>query len=201
MDEFRLRLGGQVNKFVEQAQSVDKLDRELVVERDRALRLQLASRRLRKGTDDLASELELILRHQDEMHLALSELERRVEEEGKAFPDRPSERQQAYLLVEDLDKKLGDTRALLGDSIARLNSSRGGDEGGGDGMGGGGVGGGIGGGGGGDPAARVVRVLDVHLNAFQYLESHASRLDAALSQADALLGGAQRPGGSSAMYY
>ena len=43
------------------------------------------------------------------MHAALSALERRVEEEGRAFPDRPSERQQAYALVDDLDKKLADT--------------------------------------------------------------------------------------------
>ena len=190
MDEFRLRLGSQVNVFVDQAQRVDQLDRELVVERDRALRLQLTAQRLRKGTDDLTSELELILRQQDEMHAALSALERRVEDEGRSFPDRPSERQQAYALVEALDKKLGDTRSLLSESISRLNSSRGGVDvlgitGSGDSHAAGGVGS--------DPLSRVVQVLDVHLNAFQFLESNAVKLDQALSQADTMLAAPRHP--------
>ena len=70
MDEFRVKLGAQVNRFVAQAREVDQLDRELVVQRDRALKLQLTSSKLRKGTESLSNELELILHHQDEMHAA-----------------------------------------------------------------------------------------------------------------------------------
>ena len=186
---FRLRLGSQVNTFVEQAGRVDTMDRELVVQRDRALRLQLASQKLRKGTDDLMSELELILHHQDEMHAALSQLERKVEEEGRSFPERPSERQQAYALVEDLDRKLSDTRTVLAESIQQLNSRTGGDANGYAGVGGGGAGAPAG-----PPAlSRMVHVLDVHLNAFQFLEANSVKLDAALSQADSLLAQPHHP--------
>jgi len=159
---------------------VDKFDRELVVKRDRALQLQLNTAALRQGTEGLGSEIELVLRHQDEMHAALSELERQVEEEGRAYADEPGERQRAYALVEDLDRQLADTRALLTDSIGRLNARTAGGGPDTDGQQSG-------------QLARMVRVLDVHLNAFQYLESNTLKLDHALETADKLL--AQPRGG------
>ena len=88
------------------------------MQRDRSLKLQLTTAKLKKGTESLSSELELILFHQDEMHAAISELERRVQEEGRSFPDRPGERQQAYALVEGLDSQIADTRRLLSERCA-----------------------------------------------------------------------------------
>ena len=114
------------------------------------------------------------------MHAALSTLERKVEEEGRAFPDRPGERQQAYALVEELDARIADTRSVLTTAISQVNAHRvNGD----------------GAGGGGGALARVVSVLDVHLSAFQYLEQNGAKLDAALSQADRLL--SQQPARAS----
>ena len=120
------------------------------------------------------------------MHAALSALERKVEEEGRAFPDRPGERQQAYALVESLDSQLAETRALLAETL-----------GGGGPLGGGGLlgAGSLGGGGGGALAAHagsgplqgLVHVLDVHLNAFEYLERSSKKLDMQLAEADRLL--------------
>jgi len=168
MGEFRLSLGTQVNRFVEQARLVDQVDRQLVLQRDRALRLDLATQRLKSGTEGLYSELELILQHQDEMHAALAALEAKVDDESRAFAAQPGERQQAYQLVETLDRQLADTRALLTETASRINA-RGapGAEGG--------------------ELSSMVRVLEVHLNAFQYLEANATKLDSVLGEADALL--------------
>jgi len=95
-----------------------------------------------------------------------------VEAEGRNFPDRPSERRQAYELVESLDRELHDTRGLLNDTLERVNT------------------GGSGGGGRGGPSAQLaqmVHVLDVHLSAFQYLDHNSKKVEAALAQADHLL--------------
>ena len=46
-----------------------------------------------------------------------------MEEEGRSFHDRPGERQQAYALVESLDRELADTRSLLTDTIKQVNIS------------------------------------------------------------------------------
>ena len=134
--------------------------------------------------DALNSEIELILHHQDEMHAALSELERKVEAEGRAFPDRPGERQQAYALAEELDKQIADTRALLTNSISKLNERNGTANGAVDGVPPPSA---ASNGGGDSQLNRIVHVLDVHLNAFQYLETNATKLDSALAQADKLL--------------
>ena len=83
MEGFRKTLGEQVNRFTAQAVELDRRDRELVAARDRALRLQLTASKLEQGTEALTAEIELILQHQDQLHSALSTLERRVEEEGR----------------------------------------------------------------------------------------------------------------------
>ena len=80
---------------------------------------------------------------------------------------RPGERQQAYALVESLDRDLADTRALLGETSAALNAA--------------------------PPAApagsaeatmaSMVTVLDTHLNAFQWLGAQGGKLESALAQA------------------
>ena len=68
MNDFRMQLSGQVTKFVKQARAVDQMDRELIVQRDRALRLAVSTKRLKQGAEALSTELELILHHQDEMN-------------------------------------------------------------------------------------------------------------------------------------
>ena len=80
-------------------------------------------------------------------------------------------------------------RSLLSESIGRLNT-RGGDD---DSGGFGGLGGGALGAPPADPLTRMVHVLDVHLNAFQFLEANANKLDAALRQADQLLAQPRHP--------
>ena len=64
--------------FTEQATEIDEADREIVVVRDKTLALHECAGRLSAGSAALNAELELILQRQDEMHAALSELERKV---------------------------------------------------------------------------------------------------------------------------
>jgi len=166
-----------VNEFVAQAKQVDQWDRELIVQRDRALRLQQQTSMLSQGADAISSELELILHHQDEMHAALSELERKVEEEGRSFHDRPGERQQAYALVESLDRELADTRSLLTDTIKQVNASSPAEDASG---------------GSGTQLSQLVQVLDSHLSAFQWLDANSNQLEQQLSRADTMLSGFPR---------
>jgi len=96
MDEFRTRLGEQVNLFSAQAAQVEAWDRKLIEQRDRALTLHESTARLKRGAASLNAELELVLQRQDELHAALTELERRVASEVRvAGSGAPSERQAA----------------------------------------------------------------------------------------------------------
>lgn len=164
------------------------------------------------------AELEIILQHQDEMHNALAELEKKVEAEARNTAERPSERQQAalspphclcpsvvretsmtsgwqaYALVDPLDKELSETKDMLTATVERLSSQRraeSAEKG----------------------SAHTVRlvlvrtfcvclvvvasppfpmqalskimhVLDVHLNAFQWLEAQSDSLEDCLRRAD-----------------
>ena len=49
MDDFRIKLAEQVNKFTTQALEVDERDRQLIQQRDRALKLDETSRRLKQN--------------------------------------------------------------------------------------------------------------------------------------------------------
>jgi len=173
MDEFRQRLGEQVNVFTTQASQVELWDRQIIEQRDMALRLHETTTNLKQGAASLNAELELVLQRQDEMHEALAELERKVMQEAGAVSalERPSERQQAYMLAESLDKELGEMRETLTDAVETLNARRAADAA--------------------EPAslelAQMVRVLDVHLNAFKWLDSQAEGLDDALRRVDILM--------------
>ena len=46
-----------------------------------------------------------------------------VEAEGRNYPDRPSERQEAYALVEALDREISDARSLLQETIESVNET------------------------------------------------------------------------------
>jgi len=175
MDDFRLRLGEQVNTFTQQALEVDERDRQLIQERDRVLQLTDTTQRLKQNAAGLNAELELILQRQDEMHAALAALEKKVEEEAAHFRqlERPSERQRAYQLAEHLDTELGQTREELAECVGQLNQQRQAEAGADD----------------AHKLAQLVEVMDVHLNALNYLESQSNKLDATLQQADAMLGG------------
>ena len=180
MVHLREQLAKQVVTFVHQARAVDEMDHKLLEERDRALRLQLTTKKLKDGAGKLASELELILHHQDAMDEALSALEKEVEEQGRAYPDHPSDRQQAYALFEHLDRELNNTRLLLDDTIERVNSRA--NRAPHPGLG--------------APTPslnQLVNVLDVHLSAFQYLEQQGKEVEDALQQADRLLGQPRAP--------
>ena len=176
MDDFRIKLAEQVNKFTTQALEVDERDRQLIQQRDRALKLDETTRRLKQNATALNAELELVLQRQDEMHAALRELELKVEEEASHFRhlERPSERQQAYQLAEHLDAELGQTREELAECVEQLNAQRQAEAGGGEAT----------------RLAQLVEVMDVHVNALHYLESQSDKLDATLQQV-ALLGGQQ----------
>uniref|UniRef100_A0A7S3BT10 Nucleoporin NSP1-like C-terminal domain-containing protein n=1 Tax=Haptolina ericina TaxID=156174 RepID=A0A7S3BT10_9EUKA len=171
MDHFHTKLGEQVNSFTKQAGEIDKWDRALIQQRDRALQLHDTTTRLQQGATAINTELELILQHQDEMHNALTVLEKKVENEARQFADRPSDRQQAYALVESLDKELSETKDLLSDTVDRLNkqrhteSAKDSEQ---------------------AALAQMVSVLDVHLNAFLWLEQQSNQLEEALGQVDAL---------------
>ena len=175
MDDFRLRLGDQVNTFTQQALEVDERDRQLIQERDRVLQLTDTTQRLKQNAAALNAELELILQRQDEMHAALAALEKKVEDEAAHFRqlERPSERQRAYQLAEHLDTELGQTREELAECVEQLNHQRQAEAGADD----------------AHKLAQLVEVMDVHLNALNYLESQSNKLDATLQQADAMLGG------------
>jgi len=116
-----------------------------------------------------------VLQRQDAMHAALSELEKEVEAKAATLPERPSERQQAYELAEALDRETGEMRALVDATVQRLNTRRQAAEAP-------------------DHAAehlsQMVHVLDVHLHAFQWLDSQADTLDLQLRQVNALVGDA-----------
>ena len=49
MDDFRIKLAEQVNKFTTQALEVDERDRQLIQQRDRALKLDETTRRLKQN--------------------------------------------------------------------------------------------------------------------------------------------------------
>ena len=102
---------------------MDQWDRTLIKQRDRALQLHDTATRLKQGATQVNTELEAILLHQEEMHLALSELEKKVEAEDRKY-DQPSDRQEAYALVEKLDTELSETKELLNDTVDRLNAKR-----------------------------------------------------------------------------
>ena len=61
MDDFRIKLAEQVNKFTTQALEVDERDRQLIQQRDRALKLNETTLRLKQNATALNAELELIL--------------------------------------------------------------------------------------------------------------------------------------------
>jgi len=174
MDDFRIKLAEQVNKFTTQALQVDERDRQLIQQRDRALKLDETTRRLKQNATALNAELELVLGRQDEMHAALRELESKVEEEANHFRhlERPSERQQAYQLAEHLDAELGQTREELAECVEQLNAQRQAEAGGQE----------------AHRLAQLVEVMDVHVNALHYLEGQSDKLDATLQQVS-LLGG------------
>merc|ERR1712228_791925 len=113
-------MGDQVNTFTSQALLVDKWDRRMIEDRDRAIELQSTSSRLKQATASINAELEVVLQRQDEIHLALTELEKKVEEEAQVLPDGLSPRQQAYDLVESLDKELGEMREALTSTVELL---------------------------------------------------------------------------------
>mmetsp|Transcript_4706 Transcript_4706/g.15213 ORF Transcript_4706/g.15213 Transcript_4706/m.15213 type:complete len:190 (+) Transcript_4706:383-952(+) len=172
MDEFRTRLGEQVNLFSAQAAQVEAWDRKLIEQRDRALTLHESTARLKRGAASLNAELELVLQRQDELHAALTELERRVASEVRvAGSGAPSERQAAYELAEEVDKELGEMRETLTDAVEALNGARAAEAA--------------------EPPdaelARTVRVLDVHLSAFKWLDEQAGGLDEDLRRVDALM--------------
>lgn len=172
MDGFRSRLGAQVNAFSAQAVKVDQWDRALIKQRDRALQLHETTVRIKQGAAAVNAELELILQHQDEMHNALAELEKKVEAEARQVADRPSDRQQAYALVEALDKELAETKDLLAATVERLNMQRRAES--------------AERGSAHTALSQMVHVLDVHLNAFQWLETQSDALEECLRQADAI---------------
>jgi len=172
MDDMRLRLGEQVNTFTAQATQVDKWDRQLIERRDRTLQLRQTAKRLQQGAASVNAELEAILRRQDEMHAALSELERKVEDEScRPHTNLSSERQQAYEVVDELDRQLCEMRESLTHSVEQLNMRRQGSSQ--------------------YPAARqlnqLVEVLDVHHNAFKWVDKQSAALDETLRQVDLLL--------------
>ena len=169
MDEFRLKLGEQVNDFTEQAVAVDRWDRQLIEQRDRALGLHEGCATLKLHAAALNAELELILQRQDEMHGALSVLEKKVDKETRLLPPRAGERQQAYELAEGLDKELGEMRETLNATVERLNKRRALES----------TGAAAG------QLAQLVQVLNVHLNAFQWLDSQGADLDAMMSKLEA----------------
>ena len=94
--------------------------------------------------------------------------------------------------MEDLDRQIADTRNVLTQSIEALNA-RNGAGGKKEAMdisdGNGTVGGGP------TQFQHIVHVLDVHLNAFHYLEENAKKLDVNLEKADRLLVSQPRRGG------
>jgi len=170
MDKFRAQLGAQVNAFTAQAVKVDEWDRSLIKQRDRALQLHESTLRLKQDADAVNAELEIILQHQDEMHNALAELEKKVEAEARNTAERPSERQQAYALVESLDKELSETKDMLTATVERLSSQRraeSAEKGSAH-----------------TALSKIMHVLDVHLNAFQWLEAQSDSLEDCLRRAD-----------------
>ena len=112
-----------MTKFAAQAREVDAWDRKTLEQRDRALALHETTERLKQGNTAINAELEAMLLHQEEVHAALSELEKKVAAEV-ASPRAPSERQQVYTLVEGLDRDLADTRADVDALVERLNAAR-----------------------------------------------------------------------------
>jgi len=101
-----------------------------------------------------------------------------VSAEAASLPERPSERQQAYELAESLDRETGALRQTLDAAVARVNDRR-------------------------QAAAtpdgaaehltQMVHVLDVHLQAFQWLEAQTERLAGTLRHVDALVGDVGAP--------
>jgi len=171
MELFRGQVGEQVTKFAAQAREVDAWDRKTLEQRDRALALHETTERLKQGNTAINAELEAMLLHQEEVHAALSELEKKVAAEV-ASPRAPSERQQVYTLVEGLDRDLADTRADVDALVERLNAAR--DA---DGM----VGAA-------QHLGKLVRAMDVQVNAFEWLEAEQAKLDAQLAGLDTQLG-------------
>ena len=143
---------------------MDAWDRKTLEQRDRALALHETTERLKQGNTAINAELEAMLLHQEEVHAALSELEKKVAAEV-ASPRAPSERQQVYTLVEGLDRDLADTRADVDALVERLNAAR--DA---DGM----VGAA-------QHLGKLVRAMDVQVNAFEWLEAEQAKLDAQLA--------------------
>jgi len=157
--------------FTSQALLVDKWDRQMIQERDRVIELRQTSSRLKQGAASINAELEVILQRQDEMHLALSELEKKVEVEAQVLPEGLSARQQAYDLVESLDKELGEMREALTATVDDLKERRQAEAQGGSGQ----------------QLAQMVQVLDVHLSAFQWLDTQSQSLEESLRQVDQLM--------------
>jgi len=172
MDDFTKKLGEQVNTFTKQAVKVDQWDRQTIEQRDRALQLHQASTSLKQGAAAINAELEGILQRQEEMHNALSELEKKVEAETHHLSERPSERQQAYDLAESLDKEIGEMRETLEATVEKVNDRRQADAQGQTEK----------------QLEQMVRVLDVHLNAFKWLETQSGALDENLRMVDSILG-------------
>mgnify|MGYP002831025747 CR=1 FL=1 len=83
------QVGEQVTKFAAQAREVDAWDRKTLEQRDRALALHETTERLKQGNTTINAELEAMLLHQEEVHAALSELEKKVAAEV-ASPRAPS---------------------------------------------------------------------------------------------------------------